>query len=292
MLYAWLEGLSALSMLYREETEGRQAGAPLYYIMNSVTSGSRLTFPDPAEFDHCLPEAAEVIGLAQQCWCQQVGLAKQAGDCVSCAALHDALGTWVCQVPCFSRKSSGMNAVLHWMMHSSRPCAMCLLSMKPHQLFATSAHHMHYTGRLALLLTQLHALSPCTAAHRAADYVRGRHAPPRHHRSDEEPQARQRRRQQHWQWQLTAWQHAACSASHLAAAGVGARAGTSNLVPLRAGDGLQSHHGCRHCMSEACRTAMVRMPSVVGCWDMRCDAMLVQACTFPSETRSTSFISL
>lgn len=52
---------------WRDETEGRTA---LYYIMNCVTTGTRLSFPKAQELDPDVPELADVIQLAQSCWAQ------------------------------------------------------------------------------------------------------------------------------------------------------------------------------------------------------------------------------
>lgn len=48
-----------------DETEGRSA---LYFILAEVTAGNRLTLPRPEEVTPPLPEAGDVIELAQRCW--------------------------------------------------------------------------------------------------------------------------------------------------------------------------------------------------------------------------------
>jgi hypothetical protein len=54
----------------REETEGRTA---LYYIMNCVTAGSRLSLPEPQDLQAqglSHEAAVQLLNLTQSCWLQ------------------------------------------------------------------------------------------------------------------------------------------------------------------------------------------------------------------------------
>lgn len=63
-------GTHCTALYCREETEGRTA---LYYIMNCVTTGSRLALPEPQELAGqglSLQAAAELLQLTHSCWRQ------------------------------------------------------------------------------------------------------------------------------------------------------------------------------------------------------------------------------
>ena len=62
--------LLTLRQPWRDETEGRAA---LYFIMSEVIAGNRLALPAPADVAPPLPEAADVIALAEACWRQDPG---------------------------------------------------------------------------------------------------------------------------------------------------------------------------------------------------------------------------